>query len=59
MSGPSPARRRASLPSMSTAGVRPLAPAPNRLSPARQRRFSVADYHRMIEAGILGEDEHV
>ena len=44
---------------MSTAGVRPLAPAPNPLSPARQRRFSVAEYHRMIEAGILGEDEHV
>ncbi len=25
----------------------------------RQRRLSVGDYHRMIEAGILGEDDHV
>jgi len=25
----------------------------------RQRRFTVDEYHRMIEAGILGEDEHV
>jgi len=25
----------------------------------RQRRITVAEYHRMIEAGILGEDEHV
>jgi Uma2 family endonuclease len=25
----------------------------------RQRRITVSDYHRMIEAGILGEDEHV
>ena len=30
-----------------------------RLSHVRQRRFSVAEYHRMIDAGILGEDEHV
>ena len=25
----------------------------------RQRRIAVGEYHRMIEAGILGEDEHV
>ncbi len=25
----------------------------------RQRRITVDEYHRMIEAGILGEDEHV
>ena len=25
----------------------------------RQRRITVNEYHRMIEAGILGEDEHV
>jgi Uma2 family endonuclease len=25
----------------------------------RQRRLSVGDYHRMVEAGILGEDDHV
>jgi Uma2 family endonuclease len=25
----------------------------------RQRRLSVGDYHRMIEAGILDEDDHV
>jgi len=25
----------------------------------RQRRITVSEYHRMIEAGILGEDEHV
>ena len=25
----------------------------------RRRRISVDEYHRMIEAGILGEDEHV
>jgi Uma2 family endonuclease len=25
----------------------------------RQRRLSVGDYHRMIEVGILGEDDHV
>jgi Uma2 family endonuclease len=25
----------------------------------RQRRITVGEYHRMIEAGILGEDEHV
>jgi len=30
-----------------------------RLSPVRPRRFSVAEYHGIIEAGILGEDEHV
>jgi len=25
----------------------------------RQRRITVSEYHRMIEVGILGEDEHV
>ena len=25
----------------------------------RRRRITVDEYHRMIEAGILGEDEHV
>ena len=25
----------------------------------RQRRITVGEYHRMIDAGILGEDEHV
>ena len=25
----------------------------------RQRRLSVEDYHRMTEAGILGEDDRV
>lgn len=29
------------------------------LSPVRLRRFTVAEYHKMIDAGILGEDEHV
>jgi Uma2 family endonuclease len=28
-------------------------------APARQRRITSDEYHRMIEAGILGEDEHV
>jgi Uma2 family endonuclease len=42
---------------VSTASPR-LGPT-ERLSPARHRRFSVEEYHRMIAAGILGEDEHV
>jgi Uma2 family endonuclease len=58
-SGPRPTRRRASLRSMSTVGVHPPGPVSRGLSPVRQRRFSVAEYQRMIEAGILGEDEHV
>jgi Uma2 family endonuclease len=44
---------------MSTVGVHPPGPVSRGLSPVRQRRFSVAEYQRMIEAGILGEDEHV
>jgi Uma2 family endonuclease len=35
------------------------APRARDLSHARQRRVSVAEYHRRIEAGILGEDEPV
>ena len=34
-------------------------PENERLSRVRHRRFSVSEYHGMIEAGILGEDEHV
>ncbi len=30
-----------------------------RLSPVRHRRFTVAEYHKMIEVGILDENEHV
>lgn len=44
---------------MSTAGPRATEPQSERLSPVRIRRFSVTEYHRMIKAGILGEDEHV
>jgi Uma2 family endonuclease len=44
---------------MSSAGPRATEPESERLSPVRIRRFSVAEYHGMIKAGILGEDEHV
>jgi Uma2 family endonuclease len=44
---------------MATADSRPTLPEPDRLSPVRHRRFSVAEYHRMIDMGILDEDEHV
>jgi Uma2 family endonuclease len=37
--------------------VRP--PADSTAPPVRTRRFSVDEYHRLIDAGILGEDEHV
>src|SRR4249920_3473703 len=40
-------------------GARAAEPDTERLSPVRQRRFTLAEYHRMIEAGILGEDEHL
>ena len=44
---------------MTTATLPPAAPAPAReVAPAR-RRFTVAEYFAMAEAGILGEDEHV
>jgi Uma2 family endonuclease len=33
--------------------------APARTSPVPHRRFSVEEYHRMVAAGILGEDERV
>jgi len=39
--------------------MRATEPAAERLSHVRNRRFTVAEYHKMIEAGILGEDEHV
>jgi hypothetical protein len=41
------------------------APGPSLIDPGRmlvldrQRRLSAGDYHRMIGAGILGEDDHV
>src|SRR5262245_45365661 len=45
---------------MGVADTRTTEPEPETesLSPNR-RRFTVDEYHRMIEAGILGEDEHV
>jgi Uma2 family endonuclease len=42
-----------------SAGTRAPEPVTERLSLVRLRRFTVAEYHKMIEAGILGEDEHV
>lgn len=44
---------------MATPGLRPHGPASDPLSPVRHRRFSVAEYHKMIDARIVGEDEHV
>jgi len=44
---------------MSASGTAIAPPGKAPLSPVRHRRFSVAEYHRMIRAGILGEDEHV
>lgn len=44
---------------MSASGTTVAPTARATLSPVRHRRFSVAEYHRMIRAGILGEDEHV
>jgi Uma2 family endonuclease len=43
---------------MGVAGARTTEPETESLSPNR-RRFTVDEYHRMIDAGILGEDEHV
>jgi hypothetical protein len=43
---------------MGVADARTTEPETESLSPVR-RRFTVDEYHRMIEAGILGEDEHV
>ena len=40
-------------------GARAAETDTERLSPVRQRRFTLAEYHKMIEAGILGEDEHL
>jgi Uma2 family endonuclease len=44
---------------MATPDSHPTLSEPDRLSPVRHRRFSVAEYHRMIDMGILNEDEHV
>jgi Uma2 family endonuclease len=44
---------------VATTGARAAEPDTERLSPVRQRRFTLAEYHRMIETGILGEDEHL
>ncbi len=44
---------------MSTAGVRTDGEFDQVLRLEPQRRISVGEYHRMIEAGILDEDEHV
>ena len=44
---------------MSTLGTKPTDASTERLSLVRNRRFTVAEYHKMIETGILGEDEHV
>lgn len=44
---------------MTVVAARATEPETDPLSPIRQRRFSVAEYHRMIDTGILGEDEHV
>ncbi len=40
-------------------GARAAEPETERLSPVQARRFTLAEYHKMIEAGILGEGEHV
>lgn len=40
-------------------GTQPTKLDAERLSPVRHRRFTVAEYHQMIEVGILSEDEHV
>jgi Uma2 family endonuclease len=34
-------------------------PGPDRLSPGRRARVTVAEYHRQIDAGRLGEDDRV
>ncbi len=44
---------------MSTSGAHASDPDPERVSPAQRRRFTVAEYHRMIDTEILDEDEHV
>jgi Uma2 family endonuclease len=44
---------------VSTLGTKPTEPSTERLSLVRNRRFTVAEYHKMIETGILDEDEHV
>ena len=44
---------------MTTATLPPAAPAPAREDAPVRRRFTVAEYFAMAEAGILGEDEHV
>ena len=44
---------------MATPGLRPEGPESESLSPVRHRRFSVAEYHKMIDAGIVGKGEHV
>jgi Uma2 family endonuclease len=46
---------------MATPGLRAHGPESESdpLSPVRHRRFSVAEYHKMIDARIVGEDEHV
>ena len=43
----------------STARTPNSEPETERLSPARRRPFTVAEYHRMIDTKILDEDEHV
>jgi Uma2 family endonuclease len=44
---------------VSTTGTRATEPVTERLSLVRNRLFTVGEYHKMMEAGILGEDEHV
>lgn len=44
---------------MPVLGAQKGAPDTERLSPARHRRFALAEYHKLIAAGILDEDEHV
>lgn len=39
-------------------GVPTTEPDTERLSPVRRRRFTLAEYHKMIDAGILGTGEH-
>ena len=44
---------------MATPGLRTHGPESEPLSPVRHRRFSVAEYHKMIDAGIVGKGEHI
>ena len=57
--GPGQAGVRARLALVAMLGAHAADTNTERLSPVRHRRFTLAEYHKMIETGILGEDEHL